>query len=1276
MPNEPDDKHAHSPEERPGAASSGEAKEHPAKLGGFEIIESIGKGGMGDVYKARQVSMDRLVALKILSRRLAGSKGYVQRFVREARAAARLNHPNIVQGIDVGKAAGCYYFAMEFIDGETAHEQLWREGPLKEEDALRICMQVAQALQHAHDRADIIHRDVKPQNILIDQEGVAKLADLGLARHTEQSDGPLAAAPLDTPEGATPGSLTAVGITLGTPDYISPEQIRGETDLDGRCDVYALGATLYHLLAGQPAYSAGSANIVMAKHLSEPVPDVRAGRPDISPKTAAIVWRAMQKDRRDRYSSAEAMAAALEDALNRGNDPATVAPSRAASPAGRVSQFRGRSSQLIAWIAGAALVAAVIAALVWSPWSGEEPITRPPSRPRDVPKERPPERPPEKPPTKPPPNAPKPGKASYEEAVRLVRENKRGGAAVIGELRSILAACRGTEYEDRVRALLNRAMQQEDAGERTVLSALKARADGLLLRSEYARAVAVYATPPKLLRSPRAQRLFQAERARVQGEVDKAYRAKHAEARSAASAGAFDKAIAILRAVEAWGLPHVAAQAAAGIAQFESEKAETESRARDAERAAVKGHAARIFAALKSRDYTLALRAAGEAARDQALGKAKEQFKQFQSDIGLCESLWQEARQRLLKMKSGASIRLRGIKRSFVSFNGNVIRVKNLGPILLREMRSADLFGLIDTDYQDGASEPLPHFKRGLFYTLDKERKLDRAREFFKRVAANDKAMAARGRWYIFLIGEVEPEQGAQMVLDAARAAARNKNWTRLGAELAALEERADTRIYKASTAERSALGLLAAGKGLGLDALFSGRVALKGIDDITITYDLGRKDHRRDWRGGSPRSGGLRLTRELRWKAGVNVRSVKFRLRFPGRVDRSELRLTGDENGVEPAVVALFGLYQGRAAAFLRPRTPTVAARIRSATTFVLSVNLTDTQTKLSIDGVPVASPDLAAVPPKRGSIFLVRSRAEAEPAPLDVSRVVVTGKLDVDWARARLALLAGIARSKLLGTVRVAADKAWTDTDIDLAEGKYYLLRAEGRWRRSARASGSVSPLGLPVSSRGLPYASLIGRTDKEVFTVGDELVVGPGAAGRLLLGMNEIRGGFFDNSGALSVEIREVPGPLSLRYVPGLVTVAYGGTNFEQFARRGLTRMLRLRDSDFQRVAGQTDQFSVRWTGYLRVDEPDAYQLGFVSDDGFRMWLDGRKIFDVWKPGSPNRGRTPPGLLTKGYHRVTIEFFDQDGDAYAALYWRRSGRKSEVIPASAFFHAVVEQ
>ena len=705
---------------------------------------------MGSVYKARQVSMDRLVALKILSRRLAGSKAYVQRFVREARAAAKLNHPNIVQGIDVGKAAGCYYFAMELIDGETASEKLKREGPLEEEEALRICMQVAKALHHAHDRAGIIHRDVKPQNILIDKDGVAKLADLGLARHTEQGDAPFVA--LDAPGAAVPGSLTVVGTTLGTPDYISPEQIRGETDLDGRCDVYSLGATLYDLLTGKPAYTADSVNVVMAKHLSEPVPDVRDERPNISPNTAAIVLRAMQKDKRDRYQSAEAMAAALEVAMRRGRDPAAaVAAPRVAGPAGRVSQAHRRPSQLAAWLMGAALVAAVIGLLVWSPWSNDEQITKPPSTPRDAPKDRPRDRPPE---------TTNPGEAAYEEAVRLVRENKRGGPAVIGELKSILAACSGTEYEDRVRALLNDAEQRVAGEPDAALGELKARADRLLRTGKYARAVAVYDTPPRTFRFPRARRLFEAARARVRGEVYKAYRARRAAARAAADAGGFDKAIAIMRIVEAWGLPRIEAAAAADIAKLKSEKADFERRVRDAELKATINYAARIFAALKVRDYSLAARAAGEATRDRALGSARKQFGQFQADIRLCESLWQDAGQRLRKMKRGASIRLRGIKRSLVSFDRGVITVKGLAPIMLREMRSADLFILIDTDYHARGADPLPHFKRGLFHSFDKERKLDKARTLFNRVGASDKAMAARGRWYISLIGELESKRG------------------------------------------------------------------------------------------------------------------------------------------------------------------------------------------------------------------------------------------------------------------------------------------------------------------------------------------------------------------------------------------------------------------------------------------------------------------------------------------------------------------------------------
>jgi len=171
----------------------------PTRIGGFEILETLGKGGMGTVYKARQVSMDRLVALKVLPPRLAKNEAFVQRFVREAHSAARLNHPNIVQGIDVGEAEGCHYFAMELVDGPTVKDLLKREGRLDEKKALSIVGAVARALEHAH-RQGIIHRDIKPDNIMINRDGVVKLADLGLARSTE-----------------TPDTVTIEGTQLGTP---------------------------------------------------------------------------------------------------------------------------------------------------------------------------------------------------------------------------------------------------------------------------------------------------------------------------------------------------------------------------------------------------------------------------------------------------------------------------------------------------------------------------------------------------------------------------------------------------------------------------------------------------------------------------------------------------------------------------------------------------------------------------------------------------------------------------------------------------------------------------------------------------------------------------------------------------------------------------------------------------------------------------------------------------------------------------------------------------
>ena len=267
-------------------------------VGNFEVLEEIGRGAMGAVFKARQVSVDRIVALKVLPPRLAKDEKFIGRFLREARAAAHLNHPNIVQAIDAGHAKPYYYFAMEFVDGPSADALLQSEGPLRERRALEIARDVARALDHAH-QADIVHRDVKPDNILIAADGTAKLADLGLARETVDLD----------------SRLTQAGTAVGTPDYISPEQARGEDELDGRTDVYSLGATLYHLVTGSPPYTGKSAVDIMYKHLHDPPPDPRAVNPQVSAGMAAIVSKAMAKRRQQRYANAEALLNDLERLL-------------------------------------------------------------------------------------------------------------------------------------------------------------------------------------------------------------------------------------------------------------------------------------------------------------------------------------------------------------------------------------------------------------------------------------------------------------------------------------------------------------------------------------------------------------------------------------------------------------------------------------------------------------------------------------------------------------------------------------------------------------------------------------------------------------------------------------------------------------------------------------------------------------------------------------------------------------------------------------------------
>jgi serine/threonine-protein kinase len=263
------------------------------QIAGYRLLDRLGEGAMGSVYKARQLSLDRDVAIKVLAPHLSDDDEYVERFMREAKAVARLNHTNVISGIDVGDAGGVKYLVMEYADGVTVASLLNRGGSMDEERVLWVGMQMARALDHAH-RNNLIHRDVKPDNIIITKDGVAKLCDLGLAR-TEHH------------EGEEPARM-------GTAAYISPEQARGDANITERADLYSLGATLFHMLTGREAFEGADVSAVLAKHLTEEPPSVRRIDPTISEQTDLLVRTLMAKDPADRIESAASLLGDLEAA--------------------------------------------------------------------------------------------------------------------------------------------------------------------------------------------------------------------------------------------------------------------------------------------------------------------------------------------------------------------------------------------------------------------------------------------------------------------------------------------------------------------------------------------------------------------------------------------------------------------------------------------------------------------------------------------------------------------------------------------------------------------------------------------------------------------------------------------------------------------------------------------------------------------------------------------------------------------------------------------------
>jgi serine/threonine-protein kinase len=316
--------------------------------GRYRLDEKVGAGGMSTVYRAFDTTLERPVAIKLLHREIAADSDQIERFRREARAVAQLSHPHIVTVIDAGEDDGRPYIVFEYVPGETLKERIKKAGRLPVSEAVAYGIEIARALGCAHGN-NIVHRDVKPQNVLVDAEGRAKVTDFGIARSLDEE------------------GLTADGRVLGTTDYVSPEQALGHP-VSGQSDLYSLGIVLYEMLTGEVPFKGENQVAVAMKHVREALPDVQSKRPEISAALASVIDRATSKDLKRRYASDEELIADLEDAL-------ALEAARAGSATGEATSVlrtlppraRRRLPMRVnhpRWIAGLALLAVAAAAVL------------------------------------------------------------------------------------------------------------------------------------------------------------------------------------------------------------------------------------------------------------------------------------------------------------------------------------------------------------------------------------------------------------------------------------------------------------------------------------------------------------------------------------------------------------------------------------------------------------------------------------------------------------------------------------------------------------------------------------------------------------------------------------------------------------------------------------------------------------------------------------------------------------------------------------------------
>ena len=518
--------------------------DHCHDIEGYRVLGKLGQGGMGAVFKAVQLSMKRLVALKVLAPELAADPSYVARFEREARALGRVAHPGVVGGLDSGRSGDYCYYAMEYVEGRNLYEVLG-DGPLPVEAVVAIAEQMASALCHIEELG-LVHRDIKPSNIILTRDGVAKLCDLGLARAPEDP------------------SVTDTGIPIGTPHYAAPELATGRRDADVRCDIYALGGTLYHLVTGDYPFKAASGASLLEKHMAEPLRPPGTLRRDLPRPLDELICRMMAKNPRHRFQSAQALRDAVEAVRaalaqdERGSQPVAgadlpkvappiivptrrgggeptplpaVAPAQGAEAApgpgeaGDEAPARSRWAGVVLW-GGVyvTLVSALIVAVVWAVRSRRRAAaTRPAAASRVEPSSAAAPAPASEQPASPAEPGAARGRGLAAAALAVEKANPGAhGAALLRLRRAALLVPAGPEAE----AVASRLASRRQAASResqAAYASLAARVSALRERDEFGRALLACSDARRTLRDgPMAERLA-ADVAKLGAQAERRY---------------------------------------------------------------------------------------------------------------------------------------------------------------------------------------------------------------------------------------------------------------------------------------------------------------------------------------------------------------------------------------------------------------------------------------------------------------------------------------------------------------------------------------------------------------------------------------------------------------------------------------------------------------------------------------------------------------------------------------------------------------------------------